>query len=716
MDFGSASDVGDDGEADAAGVQGTPLAMAPEVLGGAPATPASDLYSLGVLLFRNVSTRYPVEAESLEQLREKLARAPLPSLRTLRPDVPLAFSRVIERALERDPARRPASAAEMERLLAEALSSDWGVAPPAAPRRSRPGRRVWAGAAVGVALAALLAGAWWLRRPAPTPTPPAAPPMQFTLQLPPGEHLPQYANVVVSPDGGTIAFASTDSTGRSALWIRRFDARGSLRVPGTQGARYPFWSPDSREIGFFAQDQLWRVGTDGGAPRVVCRAELGRGGSWSGHGTILFAGSTQGPLMRVPAEGGTPVPGTVLDSAGGETSHRWPSFLPDGEHFLFVSAPDRKGQYGLFVGSLRSDRRAFIGPVESGAIYTSGMLVYVFNKTLEARPFSLRGLRWNGDPVPISELSGLGGSVAEPHASVSQNGTLVYSSLAAHLTRLQWIDVRTGRVTNLSTGPYFNPSLSPDGRHIAVERIEGTGVSNIWMVDAASGAAERWTNDGGLNRAPKWSPAGDSIVFASNRNGRYELYVRGTDGSLAERLLYSPPRALLMWPNGWAPGGLFTYDQFEPGTSYNVYEMHAGRHVAMAHTAAAEMRGALSPDGRWLAYDSDASGRTQVYLVNRATSERFVLSGEAGLHARWARVSGHLFYHSPAGVFFEVTPVPGRRPAEWPSRRRFHTGVLVGFDVDARGGRVLCGVAAEQDRPEEITVLANLPQALARGL
>jgi serine/threonine-protein kinase len=714
MDFGSASRFLGSHDESPAGVQGTPLAMAPEVLRGEPATPAADVYSLGVLLFRLVAARYPVEADSLEQLRETLERGTPLTLRALCPDVPLAFSRVVERALEREPGRRVASAAEMERLLAEALSSDWGRAEVPAPTTSRaaPARRQRAAfAAIAGVLALLLVAAWWFRR---APEVATARPMQFTVQLPPGEHLPQFANVVVAPDGSKLVFASTDSLGKSSLWLRRFDALASSRVPGTEGAMYPFWSPDSRHIAFFSDGKLKRVGAEGGFVQVICPAELGRGGSWSKLGTLLFAGSTQSPLYRVPAEGGTPVAATALDTAGSESSHRWPCFLPNGDQYLYVTTSASKGSYRLFVGSLSSDRRVYVGPVESGAVYSSGMLVYMANQGLDARPFNLRSLRWAGEPMPISATPGLGGSLAEPHASVSENGTLVYSFTDARASRLAWIDTRTGVAKTLAIGPYFNPSLSPDGRRVAAERIEGTGHSNIWMVNAKTGAAERWTDDAALNRAPQWSPAGDSIVFSSNRSGSYELFERSTDGSLAERKLYAPPRALLMWPNGWCAGGLFTYVQYEPGTGYNVYELRAGGPVPIARTPASETRSALSPDGRWLSYDSDASGRTRIYLVNRETSEQFVLPGEGGMQGRWARSTGHFYFHTPAGEFFEVTPVEGQRPPKWPMRRLFRTGVLAGYEVDAQGERLLCSLRTESGRPEEIAVLVGLPQAVAR--
>jgi serine/threonine protein kinase len=719
MDFGSASRYQESDGGPAAGVQGTPLAMAPEVLNGEPASPVADIYSLGVLLFRVVASRHPVEAGSLAELRAALARGPLPSLRTLNPDVSPAFANLIERALERDPAKRITSATEMERMLAAALSSDWehvrspDAAPPAPPDGQRRLRVVaWASAAVAT-LALLLAGESRLRRP-PATTP--VPPMQFTLQLPVGEHLPQFANVVVSPDGTRIAFASTDSLGISALWIRRFDAIASQRLPGTEGASYPFWSPDGRDIAFFSDKHLKRVGADGDSVRSLCLAELGRGGAWSRHGTILFAGSTRGPLLRVPAEGGTPLPATVLDTANAEASHRWPCFLPDGDHFLFVTTPSAKdGLYSLYAGSLHSDRRVYIGAVESGVVYTSGMLVYMLNEGLEARPFNLRTLRWAGEPAPIAAMPGLGGSIAEPHASVSQNGTLVHTFVATRESRLAWIDARTGASSTLAIGPYFDPNISPDGKRIVAERSEGAGQSNLWLVDAKTGAAERWTHDNELNRSPQWSPRGDSILFCSNRDGHSDLYTRAVDGSLTERRVYSPPHALMSFPSDWRPGGLLGLVLYEVTTGYNVYELRSGNLVPIACTAAAETHCALSPDARWLAYDSDASGRSQIYVVDRKTSERFVLPTDGATQPRWARGTGRLYYRTPAGEFFELTPEHGKRPTEWPIRRLFRTGIVVAYDVDVHSDRLLCCVKAPSGRPEEIAVLVNLPQAVARG-
>src|SRR5689334_21886378 len=419
--------------------------------------------------------------------------------------------------------------------------------------------------------------------------------MQFTLQLPRGERLFQFSNIVVSPDGRRIVFAAVDTLGERSLWVRAFDARVSSKLPGTAGATSPFWSPDSRHIGFFSGVSLKRVGADGDSVRVICPADFVRGGTWNRSGTILFAGSTRGPILKVPAEGGTPMPVTTLDTLNGEASHRWPQFLPDGEHFLFVTTPEREGLYPLFAGSLRSDRVVSVGRVGSGVAYTSGLLVYMLDHTLEARPFDVHSLRWTGEPTPITTIGGDGGSIAEPHASASQNGTLTYSFEAARDSRLTMLHVPTGHATTIATGPYFDPRLSPDGRRVAAERIEGTGRSHVWLVDVASGHAERWTDSPGLDRHPTSSPSGDSIVFATNRTGTYELIARSVDGSLGERKVLASGRSLTMAVTDWLPGGLLVLDVYEQGTSNNVYELHAGVRKPVAVSEAYEIAGAVSP-------------------------------------------------------------------------------------------------------------------------
>jgi Tol biopolymer transport system component len=407
------------------------------------------------------------------------------------------------------------------------------------------------------------------------------------------------------------------------------------------------------------------------------------------------------------------MPATTLDSSQSEISHRWPWFLPDGEHFLYVTTPESKGTFGLFVGSLDSDRRVYVGPVESAPVYTSGMLVYMVNQGLEARPFNLGTLRWSGDPHPIAAFPGYGGSIAEPHASASQTGTLVYAFEAGRDSRLLWIDPRTGAERELAKGPYYEPSLSPDGRRIVAERVEGSGRSSVWMIDAVTGAAERWTDPVGLSLNPVWSPRGDSIVYGSNRTGLYELVARAADGALGDRTLYSADGARLVWPNAWSADGAILFDQFDPATSYDIYELRGGVVTPVIQTAERDAGSSQSPDGRWLAFTTRRSGRSRVGVMDRRTRAQYLLAPEGAVETHWGRANGALYLSTTAHEIFEVRPA-GPLPADWPVRRLARTGYLTGFDIDPRRGRLLCCVQGTSSRPEEVAVLINLPAAVKR--
>jgi hypothetical protein len=497
--------------------------------------------------------------------------------------------------------------------------------------------------------------------------------------------------------------------------VRRFDALTSVRLPGTEDASYPFWSPDGEQVAFFASGLLKRTGTNGDSVRVICEADLGRGGTWGRDGTVLFSPRMAGPLLRVPAIGGVPVPATAIDSARAEGAHRWPYFLPDGEHFLYVTLPEREGKYPLFVGSLKSDRRTFLGTVESGVVYSSGLIVYLVNEGLEARPFDIHSLRWAGDPRPLSAIPGYGGSPAEPHASVSGTGTLVYAIEAERESRMVWIDARTGGETPIVRGPYFDPALSSDGRRIAAERVEGAGRSNVWMIDVASGQTERWTDHPGINWKPVWSPAGDSLLYSSSRGGKDAIYARRTDGSLAERLVVPEGVSPMMWATSWPRRGPITLTRYDAGSQWNLYALDGSALSPLVSSPASESRASVSPDGHWLAFESNRSGQNRIQLLDLRTHEEFVLSVVGGTDPHWATAAGTLFFRTPANDFFEVTPVAGRRPTEWPMRRLFRTAVTEGYDVTPDGQRVLCCLKTEGGRPEEVAVLVHLGAAVKQG-
>jgi Tol biopolymer transport system component len=518
-----------------------------------------------------------------------------------------------------------------------------------------------------------------------------------------------FANVVISPDGSRIVFASFDSTGTSALWVRRFDSLNSSRIPGTEDAMYPFWAPDSRQVAFYANGFLKRVGVEGDSVRTISKVEIARGGT--GMRRAPSYSRARGPAHCVLASGGGPVGTLDTTNSGGRIA----GLTSARRRALLHVTARTKGMYALYVGSLRSDRRVYVGPIESAAVYSSGMLVYMTNQALEARPFDVHSLRWSGPPRPLAAMPGFGGSPGEPHASASRNGMLVYAFEAARDSRLEWIDLATGAERTLTKGPYFDPRLSPDGRRIAVERVEGSGHSNIWMVDPETGGADRWTDASGINRKAIWSPSGDTLMYLSSRSGKSQLLTCATHGPLNERVVYAPPEGPMMWPNDWGLDGTVTLDQFDQGTSYNIYELRAGAAMPVVKTAAVEDRSSLSPDGRWLAFECTRTSVSRVQLLDRRTKQLYELPTAGGIEPIWAHETGRLYFRTNSNEVCEAKPIPGRTPDQWPIRVLFRTGALEGFDVDAQGKHLLCCVKNDFGRPEEVAILVNLAAAAAKG-
>lgn len=733
MDFGTALDAEQDDPEGGAGSVGTPAAMAPEQLLGAPATRVSDIYALGVLLYRLVSGRLPVEAGSLDDLRARHARGERVPLRDRRPDLPEGLVEVIEQALHPDPAVRWRSAGEMERALIACLSADLvqgaggegGIALTPAGDGPVPGggggharspglrsRRLATGIVLAAVVTALAVFAALRLRPM---EPSVAAPLRVSITLPPGHHLSGYANVVISPDGRSIVYAADDSTGSARLWVRRLDAVEAHDLPGTEGAFYPFWAPDGNNIAFFSKGSLKRTSIGGGRVQVICPAEAGRGGSWSVKDVILFAPGPEGPLYQVPATGGEPVPVTRLARPAGEIAHRWPCWLPNGRDFLYLSLPPVDDRFRVYSGSLGSDRRVPLGLVSAAPRLADRRLVYLDGETLVARSFDPDQHRFKGDAVALADAERFEGALGEPQASVSRAGALVFASWGNRVQKLIWVDRATRRTRPLAEGPMREPRLSPDGTRVVVDRGTSGTQSNVWMIDARSGEGQMLTTNPARERFPLWSADGGQVLYASNRSGRYEFYVRDTQGSTGDRLVPTLPRALLKWPTSWVePRSMIAYAAFDSKTGYDVWLRSEGDSgVAVVRTPASESDGALSPDGRWLAYQSNATGKYEIFCRCLSNGETWRLSKSGGVYPRWRGDGRELyFYDTSHGSLAAVAmpPTPGVA-----SRDLVPAPDLLGYDVDPAGERFLLCLGGGSDQPEELTVLLNWPGATGSG-
>lgn len=506
---------------------------------------------------------------------------------------------------------------------------------------------------------------------------PAADPVQFTIALPAQASLGSPSRpgagtatqLAVSPDGRHIAFVAR-ARSANQIWLRPVATLDATPMPGTEGGAYPFWSPDSRSIGFFADGKLKIVQIAGGPPIVVADAPFGNGGSWSRENVILFApGPSQTGLLRVSSAGGSPTVATTLDKTAGEDVHRWPHFLPDGRHFFYtaVTGPccPASTPSVIRLGSLDSaSADVTLFEAESSASYASGHVIFAHDETLMARPFDLEARQLRGEAFPLAERVTTAPS-RYVGASVSATGTLVYGQTAADLARqLTWFD-RNGRElgTLSDAAPYSGLSLSPDERRVAVT-LETGAASNvdIWLIDVTRNIRSRLTVHPGQERSPVWSPDGARIAFQSSRS-RQPIAVRQTLSSETgkDELLLDGHANFTMTPTGWSSDGRFIAYTTR-GSNVWILPLFGDRKpFAFAEAPFIEASAVFSPDGRWIAYTSDEGGQTDIYVqAFPGPGAKSQVSRDGGSHPVWRADGRELFYLAADGTMMAV-PVGAAR-------------------------------------------------------
>ena len=586
-----------------------------------------------------------------------------------------------------------------------------------APRRTRE-RLAWIVAAVfGVVSCAMIV--LYLRAVPPAPDPlefPIAPPENwvFSARMP----APTFQ---ISPDGRHLAVVAS-SEGVAMLWVRPIANPAWRQLPETQGADGPFWSPDSQSLGFFANDQLKTVRVSGGAPVIICEARVGQvpAGAWSHNGVILFGGL--GPLRKVGVSPGNSTPVATLGP--GEIAHRWPSFLPDGEHFLYLA--EAYGRTELRVGSVAAADTTSLGPYESHAVYASGYLLFVRSGRLMAQPFDTDSRQLKGDPLVVADPTAIVVPWWRGQFSFSRTGVLAYSSVGRPKVRPTWID-RTGKTVGTAGEPgfYWVLRLSPDDRRLAVSQLKGEpgGHSNwdIQVIDLArAGTATRLTFDAARDHDPAWSPDGTQIAFVSNRIGeRFSLFRRASNGSGGDDLLVKSDTNITA-PDWSRDGQFLLYTEDGAATSHDLWTLPLSgdrkpkRFVA---TPFLEDHGKFSPDGRWIAYTSNASGRNEVYVRPFPGGEGFLqISRDGGSGPRWRDDGRELFFLTLDGMLMAAgieKTAKGLKPTV--PQPLFHTGALrnFGYTVAKDGQRFLISVT-DPPGPAPITVVMNWPATLRK--
>jgi Tol biopolymer transport system component len=637
-------------------ILGTLQYMPPEQLEGKEADARSDIFAFGATLFEMVTGKRAFEGKSQVSLMAAILEHDPKPLSQLLPTASPTFERMLQTCLEKDPENRLQTMREVSRELkwiAHQARESRPVVEPSSQARGR--RSHWAGWIVAFVLMLVAAGfaaAYFLH------TPPAPLTVRFSVNPPAGTNFAGGGGaprMAISPDGSQLAFGAGPTDATSALWIYRLDSGGLKMLPGTEGVQQPFWSADGKFIGFWQDSKIKRIDPSGGGMQTLCEAPSQNvGGDSNLEGTILFGGAAA-PIMRVSAGGGVPQPVTTLDS--NEGAHLWPRFLTDGDQFLYFAAGQKPEESAVYVGSLKSSQKKRLMLSRTMAHYASpGYLLFVRDEALVAQPFDIQRLEFTGEPVSVSQTIAYVVTNGRIGVTTSDNGVVAFRETPGSLgaDQLTWFD-RTGKPAAAAgkLGSYWDHALSPNGKQVAVS-ISGPQGLDLWITDLLRGISSRLTSDPAAERSPVWSPAGNTIVFSSNRGkGINQLYLKAATGFGAERLLLPSDRAA--YPSDWsADGRLILYQVAVNGTSRDIYALPAtgdGKPVPIQTTSFDEFDGRLSADGRWLAFVSNASGPFQVYVRSFPGEERqWQISREGGLEPRWHGDGKELFFRAPDGT------------------------------------------------------------------
>jgi serine/threonine protein kinase len=640
-------------------ILGTLQYMAPEQLEGREADGRTDIFAFGAVLYEMATGRKAFSGKSQASLISSIMGSEPTSVSTVAPMTPPAFDRVVRTCLAKDPDDRWQTAHDIAvqlKWIQEGGAATLAPAP-VEPRRRSAARFVpWVLAALATAgLLAALAREWRRSSARPPVTRFSVLAPEKTMFTPPGEL--SSSQVALSPDGRTLTFVAHAGGSRPLLWIRPLDSLMAVPLPGTEDALHPFWSPDGRFLGFFTPTSLKKVEVSGGAPQRLCEVVAGRGGAWSRDGLIVFAFSAPTALSRVPDTGGESQPATDLDAARGEDRHRFPSFLPDGKRFLFWAHSTKRENTGVYVASLDSRKARFVVKSESMGQYAAGYLLTVQQGMLVAYPFDEKSAQVRGNPVRVAEGVLTGNPPGYAPFSVSGANVLAYSTPYAKSRQLAWFDRSGRRLGNVGEpGDYSTPRLSRDEKRIAVAiREESKTNTDIWVFDSTRGTWSRLTFDPATERAPLWSPDSSRIVFTSASTGILDLYEKPASGSGEPRPIVPSPGD--KFPTDWTRDGRYLiYHTFGPSTwDIWVAPTDGGKPFPMFATKFTEAQGQVSPDGNWIAYASDESGRFEIYVTQFPQKRgRWQISTAGGSQPWWRGDGKELFYLGPEQTLMSV--------------------------------------------------------------
>jgi len=726
LDFGLAKQAGPVKESDdtltapltgKGQIVGTLQYMAPEQLQGKEADARSDIFAFGCVLYELLSGKRAFEGSSAASvIAAILEREPAPL--ALAPPL----ERVIRKCLAKDPDERFQTARDLKAALT------WTLEQPPASAAAKPGRRWWI-AAAALTIGVLLGG-WGVSRFRQPPAEIRS--YRLQIDLPEGSRFifgSFVGGLALSPDGRSAAFVASGS-GKSGLWVRPLDGAAARLIAGTEGAAYPFWSPDGKSVAFFSGSKLLRVDLAGGAPLTVCEVAVPRGGAWSNDGRILYGSSADG-LFQVSASGGTPTPLTALDASRGEAYHRWPQVLPGGR-FLYSVQSEKPENSGIYAASFaKPGERMRLLTADTNALYAPGgdgrsYLLWLRGGTLVAQELDTGTLKLEGDPHPVADPVAKIGILGKMNVAVSSGGLLLYSA-SNTLSQFTWFD-RTGKPLGVvgEPGEYSTFRLSLDGRRV-VTALDKPGFTNIWLIEVERGVAGRFTSNSVLNTYPVWSPDGRTVVFTSG--AQRNLIRKESNGAGNEHRLSLSPGSI--YATDWSRDGRWLlYYEITPGSQRDLWVLPVtpdGKPAPDAtptpylRTPYNERWGRFSPEAppRWVAYQSDETGRPEVYI--RAFPEprgATRISTGGGQYPQWGAGGRELFYVSLDNKLMAVSLKMRADTVEPSAPRELFPLPLVDdgwspYDTAPDGQRFLVRATPGQ-AAQPLTVIINWPALLKK--
>jgi Tol biopolymer transport system component len=702
-------------------IMGTAAYMSPEQAKGKVLDKRTDIWAFGCVLYEMLTGRRAFAGDDVSDTFALVLKGDVDFAA-----VPPRAVKLLRKCLERDPKKRLHDIGDAWDLF--------GEPEPAVRAAAAPSRRVWPAWAIA---AALLVAVVWLGVLHFTESPPAAPLVRFTMMPPAKTVFDTY--LTFSPDGRRLAFTARDEAGQLSLWVRDFDAMEARQLRGTEGVWSPFWSADGRFVAFGVDRMLKKVDAGGGSlPETILESDSIVGlGAWNRDGTIVFGSRGLGPLRRVSAAGGAAVPVTAIDATRSEAFHSFPFFLPDGRHFLYFKQSSKPEVQGLYVGSLdaapEQQSTTRLAATTLGPVYaTTGgdsRLVYYSNGALVSQPFDARRFSVSGEAVRLADQIASAGSFAA--FALSTSGVLAYrtgAATAAASDQLVWLDRRGQRIGKIGE-PRQLPQqpasirLSPDGGRAAIA-LGTTAAADLWLADISREVFTRFTFSDAADFLPVWSPDAARIVFRSNRRGQGDLFAKDTNGASDDAPL-TESTADSEGPTDWSSDGRFiVFNNSSLGSATDIFVMPVATksRVALLKTAFTEGNGRLSADGKWLGYNSDESGRPEVYVRpflvaadgTPSVGPPWQVSNDGGMQPQWRRDGKELYYRRGSQILAVDVTVSAAGIRTGLPRPLADIGAAISWDVTADGQRFLVASPVAPQTTTPITVVLNWEAGLRR--